>query len=262
MDDQLNQLVEKERAYWVKIYRDGEQGMLENWSERTDRRLSLMFGSEKQLSFLSKIQIHGGRIRVLDAGCGTGAFVLALSRFFPGQCDIYGIDIRSEALTLARMKADLKGNNPVSVVKASVTDLPWADGFFDIVHSKDLLEHLPEPDKAVRELMRVTRENGYFFTHVPDYRTGYEPHIKMNFHPPTEEGLEKLKTKLKEEIGLADFVKNIYFMHPRKVEEILLNEYPSAIITRVFKRTRPFWKGIVHRVKGYKYDILARKVSP
>ena len=108
--------------------------------------------------------------------------------------------------------------------------------------------------------MRVTKENGYFFTHVPDYRMGFEPHIKMNFHPPTEVGLETLKKKLKEEIGLTDFVESIYFLHPSKVEEIIRSEWPSVVITRIFKRTNPFWKEIVYRVKGYKYDVLAWKV--
>ena len=254
--------MERERAYWIKVYRDEEVGILDDWPEQVDRRVSRMFGNEKRLSFLPEKQIFGNPVRVLDAGCGTGAFALSCSRFFPEPCEIFGIDIRSEALSLARMKADLKGNHPIVVVKASAEDLPWADGFFDIVHSRDLLEHLPEPRKAIQELMRVTKDNGYIFTHVPDYRMGFEPHIKMNFHPPTREGLEALKKKLKEEMGLTDFARHTYFLHPAKVEEIIRSEWPSVAITRIFERTRPFWKKIIYRIKGYKYDILARKNPP
>jgi len=259
LDAILNSLIEKERAYWVNIYRNEKEGVVSDWARRADRRLTQMFGNEKQLSVLSKLDVYEDPVRILDAGCGTGSFLLSLSRFFPKSCEIYGIDIRSEALFIAGMKAGIKGQHPVKLVKASVIELPWEDGFFDIVHSKDLLEHLPEPGKAIRELMRVTKENGYFFTHVPDYRLGFEPHVKMKFFPPTGDGLEDLKRKLAADSSLKGFLDNIYFTHPQEIEDLLLKDYPSAVITRIFKRTRPFWKGIIYRFKGYKFDILARK---
>lgn len=258
MDDKLNQVVEREKSYWIKAYRD--QGMLDDWYRRTERQISNMFGNENRISFWLEINVPGNPVRVLDAGCGTGTFAMSWSCFFPDPCEIYGIDINSEALSIARMKADLKGNYPVVLVKGSVDDLPWADGFFDIVHSADLLEHLPDTKKAISELMRVTKDHGYFFTHVPDYRTGFEPHLKMKFKPPTREGLEALKKRVERNANTTNLLEDIHFLHPAMVEEIILNECPSVLITRIFNRTRPFWKKTINQLRGYKYDILAQKV--
>ncbi|HET7292555.1 MAG TPA: class I SAM-dependent methyltransferase [Vicinamibacteria bacterium] len=96
--------------------------------------------------------------RVLDAGCGSGANLPALSRY--GRA--VGIDVSKDALTLARQRR-------ASVAGASVMRLPFADGVFGLVTSFDVLYHRWVPDDALAtgELARVLAPGGFLLVRMP-----------------------------------------------------------------------------------------------
>jgi len=104
---------------------------------------------------------HG--VRVLDAGCGTGAMARRiLAR--ESAVDLTLIDLSPEMLVRA---ADLPGEHIVG----SVLDLPFPDERFDIVLSAWVIETLPDPRRAVSEYLRVLRPGGrvvYTFCSLPD----------------------------------------------------------------------------------------------
>lgn len=89
--------------------------------------------------------------RVLEAGCGTG---LILERLRPVARQIHGIDLSTGMLRGAAARGH-------SVAQASITALPFADGAFDVVCCFKVLAHIPDIDRAVGELWRVTRPGGY-----------------------------------------------------------------------------------------------------
>ena len=68
--------------------------------------------------------------------------------------------------------------NPRAQVRADLTDLPFADGRFDVVLSCHVLEHIPDDIAAMAELARVLRPGGWAAIMVP-----YDPR-----RPATEEG--------------------------------------------------------------------------
>lgn len=84
--------------------------------------------------------------RVLDIGCGNGAYVLA----FRDQRDIHGVDYQP-------FDAWQAAPERFSVSDAQRIDRP--DGSFDTVTSFEVLEHLPDPAAALREFHRLTRGN-------------------------------------------------------------------------------------------------------
>src|SRR5438105_3084360 len=94
----------------------------------------------------------GTGVRVLDAGCGTGANLRALRRYGP----TVGVDIAPLALELARQRPDMY------VVKGSVDSLPLAAGTFGLVTCFDVLYHLDvrEDLSALREFRRVLQPGG------------------------------------------------------------------------------------------------------
>lgn len=98
-----------------------------------------------------------GAQRVLDLGCGNGD----LGRYKPGSAQVYGLDLAPPLVSQAGAHEnaqvwDLDGSNP----------LPFADGSFDAVVAKDILEHLQRPWRIVVEMKRVTRPGGIILASV------------------------------------------------------------------------------------------------
>lgn len=88
---------------------------------------------------------------VLDAGCGTGRFSVELERV---GARVVGLDIDMDMLAIAARR--LAG----SVVLGDIERLPVRDGVFDVAAAVTVLEFAPHPDRALAELVRVTRPGG------------------------------------------------------------------------------------------------------
>lgn len=98
--------------------------------------------------------------RILDAGCGNGRHVI----FFSEQgFDVYGIDISKDAIRIADEWLNSKCLNAELRV-GSLTDLPYENGFFDVIISYGVLDHMSLSDlnKSIREIKRVLKADGYF----------------------------------------------------------------------------------------------------
>ena len=91
---------------------------------------------------------------VLDAGCGAGRFLEAASR---ADCDVVGLDI-SDAVDAAR--TNLAGRRNVHFVQASMYELPFRSGAFDGCYCIGVVQHTPDPQKAMRALPRVLKMGG------------------------------------------------------------------------------------------------------
>jgi ubiquinone/menaquinone biosynthesis C-methylase UbiE len=121
-----------------------------------------------------------GRDRViLDAGCGTGVNLEWLARYAGGG-HVIGIDLVSTALHFCheRWHPGLARANP-ALAQASVIDLPFADGAFDLLTSFDVLGQVAGADaeRAVHEIERVLRPGGIAFIRVAAYqwmRSGHD----------------------------------------------------------------------------------------
>lgn len=91
---------------------------------------------------------------VLDAGCGAGRFVDVASQ---ADCDVVGLDI-SNAVDAAR--ANLAGRTNVHFVQASIFELPFRSGVFDGCYCIGVVQHTPDPQRAMRTLPRILRAGG------------------------------------------------------------------------------------------------------
>ncbi len=97
-------------------------------------------------------------LTLLDAGCGTGRNLAELARFGAGT----GIDLSPEALRFCRMRG-------VTVARAGLLTLPFADQTFDCVTSFDVIYHawVTDDRAATREMARVLRPGGLLLARVP-----------------------------------------------------------------------------------------------
>jgi SAM-dependent methyltransferase len=111
--------------------------------------------------------------RVLDAGCGAGRHVCEAFRI--KGVDVVGIDLNWDdlcktATTLYLMHMqDGGGQERCLISRADVAGLPFKDGAFDAVICSEVLEHIQDNRKAVRELIRVLKPGGELVISVPRY---------------------------------------------------------------------------------------------
>ncbi len=119
-------------------------------------------------------RLASGR-RVLDAGCGTayGSAMLAEA----GAEHVTGIDRAASVLETAR--PSLPPN--VDLVVGDLRELPFPDRSFDLVVCFEVVEHLEEPDAALRELSRVVSGDGIVLVSSPN-RDVYEPGNPHHLH--------------------------------------------------------------------------------
>lgn len=95
----------------------------------------------------------------LDAGCGEGAI---LGRFLHQRYpNTYGLDLDWQRLQYARQEEKI--NN---IAQASLHSLPLPDSAVDVVFCLEVLEHVGDPEAALRELHRITRR--YAILSVPN----------------------------------------------------------------------------------------------
>lgn len=98
---------------------------------------------------------------LLDVGCSGGHLLADLRAEWPAA-ELAGVD--AEAAGLAHAQAAVPG---AVILRASATDLPFADASFDGLVALNLLEHLPDDGAALREFARVLRPGGSALVVVP-----------------------------------------------------------------------------------------------
>ena len=105
---------------------------------------------------------------VLDVGCGHGILCYLLKK--EGRYPT-GVDMTKASIDFCNDK--IIG---VKFTQSPAEQLPFQDSLFDIVASNQLIEHLPEPKLAIKEMIRVCKPNGKLLITTPilDYMGGRE----------------------------------------------------------------------------------------
>lgn len=98
--------------------------------------------------------------QVLEVGCGEGFSAQAVLTDRP-QITSYGGDLSFEAVIEARIRFPAMRYGVIDA-----TRLPYRDKSVDLIFSLEVLEHLPQPDVAIREFKRVSRR--YLLLSVPN----------------------------------------------------------------------------------------------
>lgn len=97
--------------------------------------------------------------RVLEAGCGVGAQTLTLARNSP-DAQITSVDVSADSVEQARRTVAAAGLHNVAFRQADLFDLPFGDASFDHLFVCFVLEHLPQPLRALAALRRVLKPGG------------------------------------------------------------------------------------------------------
>ncbi|MPZ39558.1 MAG: methyltransferase domain-containing protein [Rhizobiales bacterium] len=124
------------------------------------------------LTMLDRIGVGPGW-RCLDIGCGPGGITDRLSERVGPDGRVVGLDMDEQFLAHARTKAP--GNVEFRRGDAYGCDLPIAS--FDLVHMRFIASTAGDPERLIREAMRLTRTGGVVALQEPDGST-------LNCYPP------------------------------------------------------------------------------
>jgi SAM-dependent methyltransferase len=144
------------------------EGSLDKWTsgaayERWMGRWSQLL-ADKFLSWLS----IPDNLRWLDVCCGGGILTQAIvERCSPAS--VSGIDASPEQIAFAR---EHRSRSYVNFEVADAMALPFDDASFDVTVSGFGLNFIPQPERAVHEMRRVTRSHGTVAAYVWDYARG------------------------------------------------------------------------------------------
>ncbi|UOQ98181.1 class I SAM-dependent methyltransferase [Hymenobacter sp. 5317J-9] len=111
---------------------------------------------------------------ILEIGCSGGPLMQRLRA--AGYLDVTGIDVSAPAIELAHARG---------VANASLMDgaaLEFTDGRFDVVVASDVLEHIEDEARALREWTRVLKPGGQLLVFVPAHAYLWSEHDVVNHH--------------------------------------------------------------------------------
>jgi ubiquinone/menaquinone biosynthesis C-methylase UbiE len=96
---------------------------------------------------------------LLDCGCATGSITVGLAEAVaPGQAT--GIDIAEVEIERARARVAEAGVENLRFAVGNVYALEFPDNHFDAAFAHNVLEHVAEPERALREMHRVLKPGG------------------------------------------------------------------------------------------------------
>jgi SAM-dependent methyltransferase len=134
-------------------------------------------------------QLSKPRVRILDAGCGTG-FNLVHYGAVEGR-EVYGLDLTMDALQWVRKRGLTR------ITQASAADIPFASDTFDVVFSFDVLQQMPSrlDEQAIREMYRILKPGGYLFVRVAAFewlRSSHDEELHTAHRFTRKEMLDRL----------------------------------------------------------------------
>jgi len=115
------------------------------------------------VTMLDYLDIQPGE-KILDIGCGEGFYSMIFDQLY--DCEVIAVDYDSEILSLARKR--LGDSQKVTLEQGDIINLRFPDNYFDKIVCTEVLEHIEEDEKAIKELYRVLKPGGTIAITVPN----------------------------------------------------------------------------------------------
>lgn len=173
---------------------------------RLARAMNLSHGSLTAWG-LQHVEIEPGW-RVLDVGCGGGQTIRSMAAMTAAG-RVEGVDYSEASLAVARQKnVDLLASGRVTVQRASVSQLPFPDGSFDLITAVETHYYWPDLPRDLREILRVLKPSGRLVIIAETYKGRrmdwlYRPVMRFLLRATTYLSLEEHREALAE-AGFTD----------------------------------------------------------
>lgn len=163
------------------------------YTRREGRRLHDQAQTLAQLLHHDTVYRSGNS--VMEAGCGTGAQTAILAASSP-LASFTSVDLSAPSIDKARHEARRLGLSNVDFRVADVYQLPFRARSFDHAFVCFLLEHLHDPQGALKELMRVVKPDGTITVVEGDHDSAY-------FYPECKESQRAIEALIRIQAGLG-----------------------------------------------------------
>lgn len=124
------------------------------------------FGQERRLDLVRRY-VPLEKRRILDVGCGVGAYVSRFMQLSEATC---GVDVDPDRVREAHRRGAR------DTLAASAERLPFRDAAFDLVYLNEVIEHVGDDRLTIQEACRVTREGGWVVIYAPNRLYPFETH--------------------------------------------------------------------------------------
>ena len=115
-------------------------------------------------------------MKVLDLGCGSGAFTTSIARAVGEKGRVYAVDIQPKMLKQLENKMSKPENKDIRNIEMKIADayeLPFENDSLDLVSMVTVLQEIPNRRKALQEIKRILKSGGFLavteFLVDPDY---------------------------------------------------------------------------------------------
>lgn len=235
----------------VVLRREGlNEPLLEYWNSpeyiRSAQKLPLDF--EKNIGLFRLKNLAPKAKIVLDCGCGDGSTIEAI---WHEDANFYGVDLSKKAIDVGKKR--LKDKRNVHLQVGNIEKLDFVDKQFDLVFSVYTMEHLENPERVVRQMIRVTREKGRLVFIAPNYGS------PLSFSPSSPPEGQTLVTR-----AMKQFIKSHWYLLKRpkgldwpKVEPLCWKKkkwQPDWDTT-----SEPYLQTLIYFLKGHGVEIVEYK---
>ncbi|MAG47646.1 hypothetical protein CL617_03495 [archaeon] len=174
--------------------------------------------------------------KILDIGSGTGVISNVLSKY---SKDVYGVDtfdyrVKKKTYKFKKVKDEI---------------IPFKEDFFDVIVSNQVIEHVQDQEKHLREIFRTLKKDGICYLATPNKYFPIEPHYSLPF-------LGMLPKKI------ADFYLQVFKNKDYDVYLLSFNQLKNKI--RKYFRMNNFTKKIMINPKKYyleeKFQVIPKEI--
>lgn len=192
---------------------------------------------------------------LLEVGVGTGRFSIELGK---KDANITSLDPANAMLRITKEKSYVNNINKISLIRGYGNNLPFKDESFDGVICLHVLNQLSVYGDILKEMWRVTKQNGFIIVNFPNPLSFYLPSaICTNMYHAFEKDAYNgffTKHKAKETLENVGFtieeLRGNIFLHPKYVPERL-----HSILSKIENYTS---HSFLKNFSGYLF-IKARK---
>jgi len=207
-------------------------------------------------------------INILDIGCGTGFPLLEVAQRYGNSCKVYGVDPWLNAIIRLKEKAAFYNVQNVKLFDCKAEDLPFENGFFDLIISNNGINNVESLPKVLSEVNRVSKNGCQFvFTYnLPTtmnefYEIFEESLLAYSYYDEILSMREHIFTKRRSLQHTTDLLKSCYFEVDKVVENSFTWKFQDAesFFNYHFIKFHflPSWKNIV---KDYQWDVIFKYI--